>query len=583
LQDALASLNLLRDTDTPYLDIIAIHGILEADPTKTWSTPLTQTPSSTGAVNWLVDDNMLPSQITNLRIWSFQYSTTPLSVREGGLKAHMDSTAIALRRLMHQKILDNSTQSILFIAQGYGGLLALKAVLEHGLGARTIGIVCLGTAFRPVEIENSIADTLPIPGHSSAANSIALSEEFNALPELLSDFRAARGTFLIPIRCFYETEPVRGRSSSRFIVPKQAAVLDDINAISFALDDVDHFTMSKYSGPEDHNYELMCDVLKGLVDNAYPAMLTQATINGDVAYARSIVENHGPSFATNDALNAALKAAVTNGQDRILQMILDANIRVNAPLTAERDTALILAVQSTVPTKLVIVRKLLQKGADVAMLNEDDKSAIQYAVELHDHELEQLLRNRPLIVGPPVRRESYDWIKNPVLSFNDWGSSDGLFAKVADVYEVHGEERTFLRTPSVHDLIYRHGPRHLMNRERSKETEEGVKKFRWLHLPANNVRGLICRITSCLIRCQMLWMKDLIQRNYREQIPSENLSKDYYLYKCSSILDKSHWEDLITSSPLPELSHIRHLNPRCRTMPCKWIILTCEINSSSTN
>jgi pimeloyl-ACP methyl ester carboxylesterase len=451
------------------------------------------------SVNWLVDDNLLPSQISHLRVWSFEYSNVPFSVREGGLKTHLDTTAVALRRLMHQKILDDSTQPILFVAHGYGGLLALKAVLEYGLCRRTIGIVCLGTAFRPVEIENSIADTLPIPGHASTVNSTAISEEFNALPELLSDFRAARGTYLVPIRCFYETEPTRGRYVSKFVVPKQAAVLDDINAVSFALDDVDHLNMNKFSGPGDHNYELMCDVLKGLIDIGYPTMLTQAILHGDVAYAKAIIDSHGSSFATNDRLDEALKVAVTGGQDRILQMMLDVNIRVNAPLTLEKDTALILAVRSTADNKIIIVRKLLQKGADVAARNEDEKSAVQYAVELHDHELEQLLRNRPLIVGPPVKRGSYDWIKNPVLYVNDWGSSDGLFAKIADVYEVHGEERTFLRTPSVHDLIYRHGPRHLMNRERSKETEEGVKKFRWLHLPANNVCDFDCVSVSYLI------------------------------------------------------------------------------------
>jgi pimeloyl-ACP methyl ester carboxylesterase len=441
-------------------------------------------------VNWLSDERMLPAQISHLRVWSFRYDTLPVPARDGGLKAHMNTTGVDLRRLLHQHILDESSQPLLFVAHGYGGLLALKAMLEYGICARTIGLVCLGTAFRPVDIDNAIADTLPIPGRGSTANLAALAEEVNALPELLSDFRAARGTGQVPIRCFYETEPVRERRGARFIVPKQAAVLDDDNAISFALDDVDHFNMHRYAGPDDHNYELICDVLKGLVDNAYPTMLTQATINGDETYSRRIIQNHGAAFPTNEALNDALKAAVIGGEVNILQMMLNVNIRVNAPLTKEHDTALILAVKSESPNKAAIVRKLLQKGADVAVENEDEKTAFQYAEELHDQELESLLKNRPLIVGPPRKRQSYDWIHNPQLHFNDWGSSEGFFAKVADVYDVHGEERIFLRTPSVHDLIYRHGPRHLMNRERSKETEQGVKKFRWLHLPANNVSVL---------------------------------------------------------------------------------------------
>jgi pimeloyl-ACP methyl ester carboxylesterase len=488
--DALPTLTLLHDVDNPYLDIITIHGVLDTNPATTWSHTWTPTPSSVPTtVTWLSDERMLPSQISHLRVWSFRYDTLPVAARDGGLRAHLDRTGtIDLRRLLHTHILDESSRPLLFVAHGYGGLLALKAMLEYGICTRTIGLMCLGTAFRyPIDIDNAIADTLPIARRASTG-SLALAEELQALPELLSDFRAARGTNLVPIRCFYETEAVRERRGHRFIVPKQAAVLDDDNAISFALDDVDHFNMHKYAGPDDHNYELICDVLKGLVDNAYPILLTQATLNEDEAYAKRIVQNHGPAFPTNDALNDALKAAVIGGHVHILQLMLNVNIRVNAPLTIEQDTALILAVRSDSLSKPAIVRKLLQKGADASIQNEDGKSAIQYAEELHDQELEKLLKNGPLIVGPPKKRSSYDWVRNPELHFNDWGSSDGLFAKVADIYDVHGEERTFYRTPSVHDLIYKHGPRYWMNRERSKETEQGSKKFRWLHLPANNVR-----------------------------------------------------------------------------------------------
>lgn len=168
-------------------------------------------------------------------------------------------------------------------------------------------------------------------------------------------------------------------------------------------------------------------------------------------------------------------------------MMLDANIRVNSPLTPEGDTALLLAVQSSSPNRIGIVRRLLKKGADVSIKNEEDRSALDYAEALGDQALETLLKNRPLIEGPTIRKDSYDWIRNPELNINDFGSSEELTAKVADIYEIDGQERTFLRTPSVHDLIYTHGPNHLMNRARSKEATEGTRKFRWLHLPANNV------------------------------------------------------------------------------------------------
>jgi hypothetical protein len=276
----------LHDAASPYLDLVAIHGILDHDPKKAWTRtiPPSRTVKEERVVSWLSDDGMLSLQISNLRIWSFGYNVDPL---KGGLKSHIETTTSYLKKLLHEKILDVSNRPIIFLAHGYGGLLAFKAVMEPGICDRTIGIVCLGTAFRGVEMENGITETLPIPGRSAAVISAALEDD---LPELLSDFRSARGTYRLPIRLFYETEPVRAGSSQSHLVPREAAVLNDPNAITFELDDVNHLTMNKFTGPDDHNYELMCDVLKGLIDNAYPVMLQQAIINGNVTYAKNIIE-----------------------------------------------------------------------------------------------------------------------------------------------------------------------------------------------------------------------------------------------------------------------------------------------------
>jgi hypothetical protein len=129
------------------------------------------------------------------------------------------------------------------------------------------------------------------------------------------------------------------------------------------------------------------------------------------------------------------------------------------------------------------------------------------------------------------------------------------------VYEFAGRERTFLRSPSCYDLIYEHGPRHLMNRATSKETEKGEKKFRWLHLPANN----------------LVWMKDLIQRTYYERYPENSTDQEYYFQKCNNILDRSLWESQVVTSPINDLSYVRYLAPRCRLMPCKRLNL-CKMD-----
>jgi ankyrin repeat protein len=283
---------------------------------------------------------------------------------------------------------------------------------------------------------------------------------------------------------------------TRFIVPKEAAVLNDPNAMSFALDDVNHANMNKFLGPDDHNYELTRDVIFGLVEHAYPFLLTQAILNGDAEYCQKIVSAHSDSFATNESLSDALRAAVTTSQSNILQMLLDANIRVNALLDDYGDTALILAVRSEASNRNVVVLQLLEKGADKDVLNANQKSAVDYAMDTNDVDLQRMLQDGPLLVGPVLKRATFDLISQPQMNIRDYNCTRNIYAKVADVYEVRDRERTFLRTPSVYDLIYEYGPRMLMNRERSKETEMGTKKFRWLHLPANNVRYSTSSVAS---------------------------------------------------------------------------------------
>jgi hypothetical protein len=490
------------------VDLVAIHGILEADADRAWSRGAT--PQS-----WLSQPDLLPSTIDHLAVWAYRYSVLPVPTREGGLRAHLGRTANALGRLLagissgSAPITPKSASTgdtpgahnspgvstpsgerpLILIGHGYGGLVAMKTlILNAAIRDRCIGIICLGSPFRPVDVENNIASTLPIMPEESL-NYQNMLDEFEVLLELLAEWRTTPGAQTVPVRCFYETEPSRDRNNvMRFTVPKQAAVLNDLNAMSFALDDVDHQSMNKFKGQDDHNYELMVDVLQGLVNNAYPALLIQAIRHHNVDYATKIVDLHKSSFATNESLNSALIEAVEIGEEQILQQILNANVRVNSILDRHsQESLLFFAVRSMSNKKLEIVRRLLEKGADVSMLNHNGKSPITVAEEVGDEAVVHLLELRPLLLGPVVKRQKYDWIGAPRMKMNDFGCTKNIYAKIADVYEIQGEERTYLRNPSVHDLIYEHGPRHLMNRERAKDVESGPRKFRWIHLPANNV------------------------------------------------------------------------------------------------
>jgi hypothetical protein len=152
---------------------------------------------------------MLPSQVPHLRCWSFQYSAEPVAARDGGLQQHLARTAAGLRAVLEYDIMAAAQRPLLFVGHGYGGLVALKSLIDPRLRERCVGVICLGTPFRPVDKDNAIMDTLPIAGRGSVQTLAVLSDEFDTLPALLADFRDAPGTSAVPIRCFYETEPLR--------------------------------------------------------------------------------------------------------------------------------------------------------------------------------------------------------------------------------------------------------------------------------------------------------------------------------------------------------------------------------------
>jgi hypothetical protein len=219
----LPRLELLHDASPspPYVELVAIHGTFDTDPSRTWThSSLGEAALSQGAeaaaaagVNWLADDFMLPSQVSHMRILSFMYDRSPVSARDGGLQQHLASTAAGLRRVLQEHTITQSTRPLLFVGHGYGGLVALKSLIDPLLRNRCIGVVCLGTPFRPVDMDSAIAKTLPIAGVTESADAAqplaVLIEEFDALPMLLADFRDAPGTAAVPIRCFYETEPLQ--------------------------------------------------------------------------------------------------------------------------------------------------------------------------------------------------------------------------------------------------------------------------------------------------------------------------------------------------------------------------------------
>jgi hypothetical protein len=80
---------------------------------------------------------------------------------------------------------------------------------------------------------------------------------------------------------------------------------------------------------------------------------------------------------------------------------------------------------------------------------------------------------------------------------------EGFHARIVDFYTAEGDIPTFLpQSRSVHQVVYDHGPEQIMDRARtSRDMIFGPQhlKFRWIHLPANNVGAQISkdRVYNC--------------------------------------------------------------------------------------
>lgn len=547
VQEVLPKLEVVYASSTPpaYIDIVAVHGILEYEASEAWvaRNPL----DLQHGVNWLTDPSMLPKCVPNIRVLQFTYK--PPTSRDS-LRHHLNRTSQALARLLSQQVLTIQSRAVIFVAHGYGGLIVLNALHGGEIGNRTAGIACFAVPFRVVQRCPALPGS-PTPLSATTGRPPTIAD---TLSNLLQDFRSGPDGKRILVRCFYELDR---SGEDGLIVPRKAATIEESNfgentPGTFALK-ANHYNIHKFRMPDDPNFELVCDVMQGFAERAYPDIITQAILKGDDEQARSLIELHPTSIATNDKIGDALAAAVRKGRLDSLRMLLAHGVNVNAFLNSDKDTALHLAVRSPNEDREEVVRFLLEKGSDIAIKNAAGKTAVNIAREMHLLAIEKLLEDRPLITGPLLKRYSsleHRHLLDPKLTLDDFGASLRFHARVADIYEVQGREKAFLRTPSVNALIYTQGPRHLMNRATSRWSGPGDRKFRWLHLPSNN----------------LTWMKHLLLRIYCERPTDGPRNEEDWFEKCHFVLDRTYWESQVNVSPISNLAHIRYMKPQCRKL-----------------
>lgn len=150
-----------RNKGNTEIDIIAIHGLDTKSPdTWTWKSR-----DEGSDVNWLADSDMLPRQVQNARIFTYDWPAqlfqnirlAPVSIEE---YATLLLDQIRCELLSNDQ--DLTTRPILFIASCLGGIILAKALIIASENKRefsritqaTRGVVFLATSFRGTSLQH---------------------------------------------------------------------------------------------------------------------------------------------------------------------------------------------------------------------------------------------------------------------------------------------------------------------------------------------------------------------------------------------------------------------------------------------
>ncbi|RWA07988.1 hypothetical protein EKO27_g7114 [Xylaria grammica] len=270
------------------VDIIAIHG-LDTNSVDTW----TWKPKPGGLpVNWLSDDNMLPSRVDSARIFMCDWPSDLFERSDYTQKTFDEFARLLLAGIAARPQATNQSKykerPILFIASCLGGIVLMKALVrtspEYSSVQKAIrGIVFLatpfsGTSFRDVaEWASPGLKALAFVRAEKVSNLIYETKSNSGLIKLRRDFTTFCRNNIDPLclAVFYET----GKTSlPRKLIPWLPAFLAQgkplVGEESATLDVIHdplplertHVLMNKFSGPSDDQYNIVAERIRDILE-----------------------------------------------------------------------------------------------------------------------------------------------------------------------------------------------------------------------------------------------------------------------------------------------------------------------------
>ncbi|KAM0139062.1 hypothetical protein ACHAP3_003330 [Botrytis cinerea] len=283
-------IHILVDCEKPVIDIVAVHG-LGATPSTTWTkaptlqehldrhtepsttAPPTRANKFEGRINWLSNPKMLPADVTNARIMTFNYDSNWYG--DDAVKVRLDHVADDLRRKILRQRRNCSSRPLIFIGHCFGGLVIEKALIQPQMSKildDTAGVVLLGTPHRGTDNVTSgelLQRILRAGAAGEAASLTVLRTDNEMVLDAVHSFSTITREKDIPVHCFFEQKSSRvskmfGDDYKDFIVDEKSAILDGCESYGLPLD---HYQLNKFSDPEDGNWKQLSGVITDLCDN----------------------------------------------------------------------------------------------------------------------------------------------------------------------------------------------------------------------------------------------------------------------------------------------------------------------------
>lgn len=440
-------------------------------------------------VNWLTDEDMLPSILPAGRVLEFGLDISALDAA-----IDFDSAAINLKTVLLLKRVDRSSRPIVFIGHGYGTVVIQKLLSESygkesyasDLGS-TAAVFFFAPPFRGSEELNK---------WTTGTLSISESKIFAGLgsgsPKLQQIWKQFVPCSRDPNIFVFVYLPKGWNTVERRIREERGKIvtLEDLKAQV----DLVHVTSSdvggiaQFSGPKDHKFH---SITRLILKTVQTRQLLGAAEHGDEDMLTYAINHSIDVNLHNKADETALHIAAKHGELQSIRALLSSGkVDIDHQDSYGR-TALHQAVLCQEGNKSrPMVEELLKAGADPWI---EDTKGVDPDTLSKDPRINiatrRLFEKRPLVEGPPAIPQSRLVRKMPPQGDATEACHETEMV-ATEVFFITGDkkpEKHLPNYPQVDGLIYSDAPVD-DNFQETRRRKFKKKPFcRWYHIPTNNV------------------------------------------------------------------------------------------------